>query len=90
MSQVQRSVWAFEREEKWFQNLYENVLNPEYEKYWKMNFRVSGETFLKIIDLVRDRMEKRDTNFRKAIPLEKRVAIALWRLSSGIHFEQQA
>lgn len=87
---VQRSVWAFEREEKWFQNLYENVLNPEYEKYWKMNFRVSGETFLKIIDLVRDRMEKRDTNFRKAIPLEKRVAIALWRLSSGIHFEQQA
>ena len=86
LSKVQRSVWAFEREEKWFQNLYENVLNPECEKYWKMNFRVSGETFLKIIDLVRDRMEKRDTNFRKAIPLEKRVAIALWRLSSGNSF----
>ena len=51
-----------------------------------MNFRVSGEIFPKIIDLVRDRMEKRDTNFRKAIPLEKRVAIALWRLSSGNSF----
>ena len=75
------------RDKKWFQNLYENVLNPEYEKYWKMNLRVSVETFLKIIALVRNRMEKRDTNFRKAIPLEMRVAIALWRLSSGNSFQ---
>ena len=51
-----------------------------------MDFRGSGETFLKIIDLMRDRMEKRDTNFRKAIPLEKQVAIVLWRLSSGNSF----
>ena len=27
--------------------------------------------------------KKNDTNFRKAIPLEKRVAIALWRLANG-------
>ena len=86
LSRYQRSVWAFEREERWFQNLYENILNPEYEKHWKMNFRVTGETFLQLINLVRARMEKRDTNFRKAIPIEKRVAIALWRLSTGNSF----
>ena len=28
-------------------------------------------------------MEKSDTSFRKAIPLEKRVAVALWCLATG-------
>ena len=28
-------------------------------------------------------MEKQNTFFRKAIPMEKRVAVALWRLAIG-------
>ena len=28
-------------------------------------------------------MEKQNTFFRKAIPMEKRVAVALWRLATG-------
>ena len=28
-------------------------------------------------------MDKRDTNFRNAIKVEKRVAVTLWRLSTG-------
>ena len=28
-------------------------------------------------------LEKQDTRFREAVPIEKRVAIALWRLPTG-------
>ena len=31
-------------------------------------------------------MEKRDTQLRRAVPIEKRVAIALWRLSTENSF----
>ena len=40
-------------------------------------------TFQIVVDLVINEMEKRDTNYRKAIPIQKRVAIAIWRLSTG-------
>ncbi|XP_066911979.1 uncharacterized protein [Clytia hemisphaerica] len=43
-------------------------------------------TFLAIVELVRPRLEKRDTQLRKAIPIEKRVGVALWRLSNGNSF----
>ncbi|XP_065068261.1 LOW QUALITY PROTEIN: uncharacterized protein LOC135693659 [Rhopilema esculentum] len=35
-------------------------------------------------------MEKIDTKFRKAIPIQKRVAITLWRLSTGNSFRSTA
>ena len=31
-------------------------------------------------------MAKADTVFRKAVPIEKRVGVALWRLSTGNSF----
>ena len=35
------------------------------------------------MNLVQDKMEKPDTSFRKAVPLEKGVAVALWHLATG-------
>ena len=80
---AQRETWAFEREERWFDQMLTRVLDPDHQKFWKMDFRINGRTFMDVVELVRDRMERNDTNFRKAIPLEKRVAIALWRLANG-------
>ena len=60
-----------------------NILNPDYQRRWRSHFRMSGSTFNILIDLLRPRMEKRDTNFREAIPIERRIAIALWRLANG-------
>ena len=39
-------------------------------------------TFLQIVHLVRPR----DTQLRKAIPIENLVGVALWRLSTGNSF----
>ena len=43
-------------------------------------------TFLHIVHLIRPRLEKRDTQLRKAIPIENLVGVALWGLSTGNSF----
>ena len=38
--------------------------------------RMTLDTFMGIVTLIRNRLEKQDTRFREAVPIEKRVAIA--------------
>ena len=38
--------------------------------------RMTLDTFMGIVTLARNRLEKQDTRFREAVPIEKRVAIA--------------
>ena len=51
---------------------------------------MSQDTFRYIVRVVPLALEKRDTQFRRAIPIEKRVVIALWRLSIGNSFRTVA
>ena len=82
-----RSVWAYQREELWF----DSMLNDQnFEQHWRSDFRMSQDTFRDIVRVVQPALEKRDTQFRRAIPIEKRVAIALWRLSTGNLFRTVA
>ena len=53
---------------------------------WKEDFRMSGRKFEKLVNLVRGSLEKRDTHFRKAIPVKKGVTGALWRLTNENSF----
>ena len=39
--------------------------------------------YIYIVTIVRNRLEKQDIQFREAGPIEKMVAIALWRLVTG-------
>lgn len=56
------------------------------EKYdettFKNNFRMSKRTFDLLCSLLSS-IERKDTNFRKCIPLKKRIAIALYALGSS-------
>ena len=47
---------------------------------------MSPSTFEYIIDLVEQNMAKADTVFWKAVPIEKRAGVGLWRLSTGNSF----
>ena len=40
---------------------------------------MTGEPFRELVALLALRISKNDTSFRKAIPVEKRVAVGLWR-----------
>ena len=63
------------------------MLNDQnFEQHWRSDFRMSQDTFQDIVRVVQPALEKRDTQFRRAIPIEKRVEIALWRLSTGNSF----
>ena len=44
---------------------------------------MTPDAFMDMVSLVRNRLEKQDTRFHEAVPIEKRVAIALWRLATG-------
>ena len=47
------------------------------------DFRMTPDAFSNIVTLVRNRLEKQDTRFRKAVVIEKRVVIALLNLATA-------
>ena len=53
------------------------------KELWKTEFRMSVETFQYLLGLIGVNLQRLDTCFRKAIKAEKRLAIVIWRLSTG-------
>ena len=75
--------WMINQGQNWFERLWANRFDQYFREIWRKEFRFSVETFDFIKNLVRDKIEKQNTFFRKPIPLEKRVAVALWRLATA-------
>ncbi|XP_035022999.1 protein ANTAGONIST OF LIKE HETEROCHROMATIN PROTEIN 1 [Hippoglossus stenolepis] len=66
---------------------WERVVMTEFQPSdWLDKFRMSQETFFHLCDKLRPRLARQDTSFRLALPVEKRVAVALWRLASNIEY----
>ena len=80
-------VWAFYREELWFQHMWNNRNDFAIRQQFTADFRMIPDTFSDIVTLVRNRLEKQDTPFLEAVPIEKRVAIALWCLATGNSYQ---
>jgi len=49
MNKYRRRVCSFAREERWFDELWDNRYNKDYLRRWKADFRMSGSTFEKIV-----------------------------------------
>ena len=82
-SAMVRTIWMKERSGDWYDNI---VLGTFTHREWIENFRMTKETFLYICNELRSYIEKQDTKLRKAIPVDKRVAITLWRLASNADY----
>ncbi|CAJ1074425.1 protein ANTAGONIST OF LIKE HETEROCHROMATIN PROTEIN 1 [Xyrichtys novacula] len=66
---------------------WERVVMTEFQPSdWLDKFRMSKETFFYLCEKLRPRLARQDTSFRLALPVEKRVAVALWRLASNIEY----
>ncbi|XP_017475959.1 PREDICTED: putative nuclease HARBI1 isoform X1 [Rhagoletis zephyria] len=76
-----RLIWKKERTQSFF----EKDCQKGDEVFFKNNFRISRQLFYKLCELLPD-LRKSDTNMREAIPLEKRVAIALYALGSSSEY----
>ena len=75
-----RWAWAWPRNQFWF----ESLLQGDFvEDWWKENFMISRRTFEYIVRVVGPDLTKRDTRLRQCIHVNKRVAVALWRLATG-------
>lgn len=53
------------------------------QRLWLENFRMSKGTFNFVCQELSPYLCRRDTNFRKAIKVEKRVAMCIWHLATG-------
>ena len=60
------------------------VLNQNANSIWQAeHFCISRQTFQFVCNLVGPHLVRKDTNMRRPIPVEKQVAVALWRLATG-------
>ena len=75
-----RSVWM---SSYWWEHVVNTTFIPSN---WIENFRMSHDTFIYLCDQLRASVEKSDTMMRQAIPVEQRVALTLWFLSTGADY----
>ena len=64
-----------------FETLF-NVLRNDRELFFRY-IRMTTERFNYLLSLVKEKIEKKDTRFRKSIPASARLAITLRYLASG-------
>ena len=57
---------------------------------WLENFRMSHGMFQYICTKLKPIVEKKNSVMRQAIPLEQRVAIALWRMATNSEYRNIA
>ena len=50
----------------------ENYHSSDFQLQWKLDFRMNGLNFEKLVDLAHPALGKYDTQLRKTIPTEKR------------------
>ncbi|XP_061444600.1 uncharacterized protein LOC133366007 [Rhineura floridana] len=82
-----RNLWVKQRTARWWED---EVLLQWDEPTWKEKFRMSKATLFHVAEQLKPHLERQDTVFREAIPLEKRVAIAVWWLSNAESYRQVA
>ncbi|KAG6938877.1 hypothetical protein G0U57_004526 [Chelydra serpentina] len=75
---VERRFWAQETSTDWWDHI---VLQVWDESQWLRNFWMRKSTFLELCDLLSPALKRQDTRMRAALTVQKRVAIALWKLA---------
>ncbi|XP_054841812.1 uncharacterized protein LOC129333895 [Eublepharis macularius] len=78
-----RAYWVFPRSWDWWDKI---VLDNWEDHHWIEGFRMSRSTFHEIVDVLRPRLQRQETTMRSPVPVEKRLAVALWYLANGIAY----
>uniref|UniRef100_A0A8C0HBY2 DDE Tnp4 domain-containing protein n=1 Tax=Chelonoidis abingdonii TaxID=106734 RepID=A0A8C0HBY2_CHEAB len=76
---IECRIWARETSTDWWDRI---VLTVWDDSQWLRNFRMRKSTFLELCDMLSPALKRRNTNMRAALTVEKRVAIALWKLAT--------
>uniref|UniRef100_A0A8C8RPP7 DDE Tnp4 domain-containing protein n=1 Tax=Pelusios castaneus TaxID=367368 RepID=A0A8C8RPP7_9SAUR len=71
------TIWDDEHTE-WWDRI---VMQMWDDEQWVQNFRMWKATFLELCSELAPALRRKDTNMRSALTVEKRVAIALWKMA---------
>nr|ACD54739.1 PIF/Harbinger-like protein [Adineta vaga] len=74
-----RSTWVYKKNGQWWSEIVPRMSDHQF----KENFRVERTTYACLIDKIGPYLEKLETNYRATIPVDKRIAIALYTLGSS-------
>uniref|UniRef100_A0A672GHH6 DDE Tnp4 domain-containing protein n=1 Tax=Salarias fasciatus TaxID=181472 RepID=A0A672GHH6_SALFA len=77
-----RSVWTYQRPGNWWQYVNHSWTDLE----WRANFRMGRSTFNKLCDILRPWLTRHNTKYRRAVPVELRVGICIWRLATHLKY----
>nr|XP_023654070.1 protein ANTAGONIST OF LIKE HETEROCHROMATIN PROTEIN 1-like [Paramormyrops kingsleyae] len=81
-SRKSRIVWSHPRSMHWW-----DVIVPGFNPtQFIQNFRVSRASFEYICQRLSPVLQRSNTNFRLCVPVEKRVAIAIWKFATNIEY----
>lgn len=80
------SVWVRARKEDWWKSIVPNFDSDQ----WISHFRMSKDTFYYLCGRLESVLGRKDTNFRRSVPLEKRVAISLFKLATNAEYRSVA
>ena len=78
-----KTLWSKDRSSNWWDHVVNSCFTPQD---WLTEFRISQATFAYICDKLRSSISRSDTQMRKAVSTDKRVAITLWFLSTGADY----
>lgn len=79
----ERDYWMMVYKQSWFENIWMLRHTEVIKMILKKEFRMNPHRLELIINLVSEVMTRQHTNFREPILVQKRVAIAVWRLATG-------
>ena len=80
---VERSIWMKRRSS----HFWDYIVNRTFsERDWYENFRLSKATFGYLCQKLRPIIERKDTQLRRAIGVELRVAVTLWCLATSTDY----
>jgi hypothetical protein len=77
-------MWMKERCRTWSDRVFR--ANMWQDEDWIENLRMSRATFLYICDRLRPYIQRQDRRMRRALPVEDRVALTLWKLATPGEF----
>uniref|UniRef100_A0A8D0DHI9 DDE Tnp4 domain-containing protein n=1 Tax=Salvator merianae TaxID=96440 RepID=A0A8D0DHI9_SALMN len=78
---VERRFWARPRSTEWWDR---TVLETWDDEQWLQNFRMRKATFLELCARLAPALQRQKTRMRIPLSVEKRVAIALWKLATSV------
>ena len=65
------------------------LISPRLNVLWKPDFRMEREAFDELCRILRGDLTRQETRLRKPVSVEKRVAVGVWRLSTGNSYKSR-